>query len=292
MRISRKTTLTLSLLLLPVAALLGNGCANGMFYQPQRAWHDTPARRGIRHEELDFRSKDGTALSGWWLPAVGEAKGTVVHCHGNAENMSTHVRFAEWLPAAGYNLFVFDYRGYGRSGGTPSRRGIAHDTAAALLFVAQRPDVDPARLVVWGQSLGGTAALQGVLLSGVAPRGLLIDSTFQSHRRIAGDLMRRFPWFLQPLRLFLPALISGGYDADDALRALPPLPVVFLHGEADRIVPADHSRALFELAREPKELWLISGADHTEAVFTHAETLRPRILDFFRRVMADPPPAP
>ncbi len=263
-----------------------------MFYHPQRTWVDTPDQRGFRVEPVSFASLDGTLLSGWWLPAAGEAKGTVVHCHGNAENMSTHVRFAEWLPAAGYNLFVFDYRGYGKSAGSPGRRGVALDAAAALRWAAQRPGVDPDRLLLWGQSLGGTAGLQGVLLSGVPVGGVLIDSTFESHRKIAGEKLRDFPWFLQPLRLVLPLLISGGYDADDALRALPSIPVVFLHGSADRVVPSHHSEALHRLAKEPKELWLIPGARHTEAIFTHAETLRPRILEFFRRALVHPTPEP
>nr|MDA3872373.1 alpha/beta fold hydrolase [Kiritimatiellia bacterium] len=258
-------------------------------YHPTRRYAPTPDQRGLEYEEVEFAATDGVRLTGWWLPAQGEAKGTILHFHGNAQNMSTHVRFAEWLPARGYHLFVFDYRGYGHSEGSPTRRGLVRDGIAALETVQQRPEFDPGRFFVWGQSLGATVALQAMLRSDVPVTAALIDSTFSSHGRIAAEKMRHLPWFLQPLRLLRPLFISGGFDADQALSQLPEdLPLFFIHGERDRVIPPSHSQRLHRLRPENSRLWIIPGAGHCDGVLRFPEQVHPRILEFLEEVLKTP----
>lgn len=260
-----------------------NGCANSLFYHPTRRMAPAPSTRGHAYEDVYFHSADGVELNGWWLPAEGQAKGTVVHFHGNAQNMSTHIQYAEWLPAAGYNLFVFDYRGYGNSKGSPSRKGLVRDGMAVLQTVSKRPEVDPERLFVWGQSLGGTVALQSIMRSEVPIRAAIIDSTFSSHGKIASDKMKQLPWFLQPVRLFRPLLISSSYNADEAVRNVPDLPILFIHGEQDRVIPSSHSQHLHELAPEHSQLWIIPDARHCDAVLRFPEQVRKRMIDFLQK---------
>lgn len=237
--------------------------------------------RGMKYESARFPSSDGTPLTGWWLPANEPSKGTVIHFHGNAQNMSTHVRFADWLPAEGYNLFVFDYRGYGMSGGVPTRRGLTADGVAALEWVASRPEVDSDSLFVWGQSLGGTVALQALARSEIPVRAVLIDSTFYSHTRVAAEKLRELPWFLSWIRLMRPLLFTPGHDAYSALKTLDH-PVSFLHGELDPVIPYHHSLLLYETARNPRHLWIIPNAGHCDAVLRHPDIVRPKILGFFQ----------
>jgi len=116
-----KTSMFIFLLTLSLSC---QGCVGGLFYQPDRKIYDTPDRHGLKYEEVSFQSKDGTGLSGWFVPAVGKPKGTVIHFHGNAQNMTAHFGFVSWLPEQGFNLFVFDYRGYGKSAGKPDRRAF------------------------------------------------------------------------------------------------------------------------------------------------------------------------
>lgn len=262
--------------------LLASGCANRIFYQPDRFLRPGPETRGLRVEEVVLEASDGVRLAAWWLPAEPPVRGTVVHFHGNAQNMTTHVRFAEWLPAEGYHLLVFDYRGYGRSQGVPSRRGLVKDGVAALQWAAAREENPGETLFIWGQSLGGTVALQAFLQAEVPVAALLIDSTFTSHTRIAGEMMRRFPWFLQPLRLFRPLLVTPGLDAIQALPQPEGLPIAFLHGAADPVIPPSHSERLFEAAGEPRHVWIIPGAGHCDAVLRFPELTRGLILGFFR----------
>lgn len=269
--------------LLSLLTLLGSGCANRLFYHPDRHYAPTPDQRGLTYEDVAFIASDGVRLTGWWLPAKGEVKGTVLHFHGNAQNMSTHVQFAEWLPSQGYHLFVFDYRGYGHSEGSPTRRGLVRDGVAALETVQQRPEFDPEHFFVWGQSLGATVALQAMLRSDVPVKAAIIDSTFSSHARIASEKMQHLPWFLQPLRLLRPLFISGGLDADQALARLPKdLSLFFLHGEEDRIIPPSHSRQLHQLRPENSQVWVIPGAGHCDGVLRFPEQVHPRILQFLK----------
>jgi len=263
-----------------LTALLLAGCANRVFYQPARRWADTPDARGRVYQPVAFNASDGVRLTGWWLPAEGPSKGTVVHFHGNAQNMSTHVQFAEWLPQSGYNLFVFDYRGYGKSGGRPGRPGLVRDGVAALRTAAERAGEDP-NLFVWGQSLGGTVALHALLHTDVPVRGAVIDSTFYSHPAITADKLKHFPWYLQWLRLFRPILVTAGFDAADAVPQLPNLPLAFLHMEEDPIVPSTHSRRLYERAPGSPRLWIIPGRGHADAVLRHPNQVRPLLLHFF-----------
>ena len=134
------------------------GCAGRMFYYPNSRVYHQPEEAQLTHEEVLFEAADGVHLHGWFLPAVGEAKGTVIHFHGNAQNITAHFAFAFWLPREGFNLFVFDYRGYGKSEGSPTRRGLQQDGAAAIRYVATRKDVDPERLLI----LGATMSWYGV----------------------------------------------------------------------------------------------------------------------------------
>lgn len=259
-------------------SLLLAGCVQSMFYYPDDVRYETPEALGVRYEAVQFASADGTRLSGWFLPAEGranpkEAKGTVVHFHGNAQNMSTHWRFVAWLPRHDYNVLVFDYRGYGQSEGRPEPKGVFEDANAALNYVRTRADVDPARLFVFGQSLGGTNAI-AVVGSGnrAGVKAAAIESTFYSYSSIANDKFKGAG-----------LLVGDTYAASKYVAAVSPIPLLFIHGTADQVIPLSHSRRLFADAQEPKRLIEVPGAGHLEPMtgqrFGHA--YRKALIDFF-----------
>lgn len=265
------------------------GCVSGLFYQPDRKLYDTPDKHGLKYEEVFFRSKDGTQLGGWFLPAVGEPKGTVIHFHGNAQNMSAHFGFVSWLPAQGFNLFVFDYRGYGTSAGKASREGVHEDSLAALDYIAARPGIDHNRLLVLGQSLGGANAIAAVgSRSRPGIRAVVIESAFSSYREIVKDKIGAIP-LLSLLRAPLSCLLLGDrYAPDNVVADIAPVPLVIIHGTADGVVPYSHGKRLFELAREPKQLWTLEGGDHTEAFIDAASVYRERLVAFYDEVLKKP----
>ena len=265
-----------SLILLILAPL---NCCNGMFYQPSRELFSLPSdlNDSSRVEEVWFTSKDGTRLNAWFLHAMGEAKGTVLHFHGNAGNLSGHVDYVSWLPLAGFNVLVWDYRGYGKSEGSPARSGIHDDGIAALEYLRSRQDIDASRIAVFGQSLGGAVALDTVLNSnrkGIAC--VIVDSTFASYQSQANSFVGGTP-FTFP---FIWALVGESCSPGSQIAAIAPVPILVIHGTADRIVAFELGQEVFELAREPKVFWEIPGGGHTDAFGLRGATWRPRLTEY------------
>ena len=170
-----------------VSALTLAGCVERFFFYPDAVRYTAPEQFGLRAEDVELRAADGTRLHAWFLQAQGTARGTVLHLHGNAANVSNHLPLVAWLPARGYNVLMLDYRGFGRSEGKPTLDGIVEDALAALQYLRTRPEVDRGRLVVFGQSLGGATALRMLARDSAGVRLAIIDSSFPSYRGIARD---------------------------------------------------------------------------------------------------------
>jgi len=262
------------MLLLP---MLLTGCVESAFYHPDRVLYSTPAGLGLPFESVVFTSDDGTKLSGWFIPATGyknprNAKGTVIHFHGNAQNMSAHWQFVAWLPPRGFNVFVFDYRGYGASQGSPEPKGVFEDADSALNYLRSRKDIDPQRLLVFGQSLGGTNAIAVVGKGNRAGvKAIAIEATFYSYSSIASDT---FPG--------AGVLVDDSYSAGKYVDKLAPMPLLLIHGTSDGVIPYAHSVRLLDKAQEPKKLITVEGGGHIEA-FTprFGARYQEALLDFF-----------
>lgn len=268
------------------------GRVEQMFYYPDRNVYGSPADLGLRFDDVWFNSDDRTRLHGWFVYAAVEPVGTVVHFHGNAQNLTAHFGYVDWLPRRGFHVFAFDYRGYGRSEGTPNRAGLAADCRAALREVRRHPKVDPDRIVGFGQSLGAANLLAILGRDGASGlRAAVADSAFFSYRSIVRDKIADMP-LLSFLRAPLSRMaIDDEWSPGPVVARIAPLPLLFLHGERDRVIPAAHSRRLFEAAAEPKTLWLIPKRDHCEAIADDRGPWRDRLTAFFLAAIDGPPPA-
>ena len=216
-----------------------------LLFFPERAGVDLPA------SAEDVWAGD---VHGWWFCAPDRPPlAHVLFCHGNAGNVADRLPNARLLVRAGFDVLLFDYRGYGRSRGRPSEEATYEDARAARGALLEREGVDPARVLYVGESLGGAVALK--LAHEEPPAGLVLQSTFTSVRDMAAVHYRVLPSALVP-----DAYPSLGLVAD--LRT----PLLVLHGERDEIVPVSQGRALFDAAPEPKRLHLFRDAGHNDLI--------------------------
>jgi len=188
----------------------------------ERWWLDTP---------------DGARVEAWFIPAQGatpERPGpAAIVLHGNAELIDHRVRTAEMYLRMGVSVLLPEYRGYGRSSGTPSQRMITADLLAFYDRLVSRPEVDANRLVYHGVSLGTGYAC--VLASERPPRALVLNSPFRSVAAMAA-------------RFLLPGFLVTSPLRSDLVLATDPAPVLIFHGVYDDIIPVSHGQALAEIA--------------------------------------------
>jgi fermentation-respiration switch protein FrsA (DUF1100 family) len=230
-----------------------------LVYFPQvgRAMAGTPLDYGLEFETHEIETEDGERLYAWWVPAR-DARGTILVLHGNAGNISHRVDHLRILHRLGYASLIVDYRGYGRSTGSPSEAGTYRDAEAAWRWLVSR-GVAPKDIAILGESLGGAVAAW--LAARVAPRALVLVSSFTS----APDLGAQVYPFL-PVRL----LSRFSYDTIGALRRVR-APVLVVHSPDDDVIPYSHGRALFAAANEPKQFLQIRGVHNDGFLFTREE---------------------
>lgn len=273
------------LLLALLCSVVLTGC-NSLFFQPQSTEYLTPDTLGLAYENVTLTGDGGHMLHAWWLPAKGKAAGTVLFLHGNAENITTHIASVYWLPAQHYNVLLLDYRGYGRSQGTPSVAGALADINTAMQHLLQRADADPERIVVLGQSLGGALSIYYVAHSPYRHniKALIVESPFASYRHIAREKLDAV-WLTWPLQWPLSFTIDDTYSPLPAAAQISPIPLLLIHGDKDRIIPLHHGQELFAAARQPKEFWLVPEGGHIEAF--RRKNAQDRLVKYLQQVMPD-----
>lgn len=234
-------------------------------FAPSRKVAATPADLGLPFEEIYFQTEDGLRLNGWLVRGSVEA-GTLIFLHGNAGNIGDRLGKIDFFHQMGLNVFIFDYRGYGKSEGVPSEKGMYKDAVAAYEYLIKRSDIDAKRLAVYGASLGGAVAVD--LASNHPLAVMILDSTFSS----AEDMARHiFP--------FVPAfLIRTKLDSVGKIKKLF-MPKLFIHSMEDEIVPFKFGKKLFDAAAEPKEFMEING-DHNDGFIHSHEKMKKGVEAF------------
>ncbi|WP_280258712.1 alpha/beta hydrolase [Nocardia wallacei] len=231
----------------PATALL-----NALTFLPERQVTVTPRRLGLEYDDLYFTAADGVRVNGWFVRAK-QSVGHMLFAHGNAGNIGDRSPVLALLAAAGFDVLVFDYRGYGRSAGRPSEHGVYLDARAARTALLDRPGVDPNKVFYLGKSLGGAVMIE--LATEFPPAGLILMSTFTGLRDAATAV---YPFLPKP---FVP-------NAFPSLRRIRSLrtPTLIMHGDNDELLPVQMGRALYAAAAEPKSLKIYPGAGHNDLI--------------------------
>jgi len=229
-------------------------------YHPSRFFDATGAELGRPFEDVYFRTSDGFKLNGWFYPADrGSTREPMVAliCHGNAGNISHRLEMTGALLTTGINVFVFDYRGYGRSEGSPSEEGTYRDGQAACEWLKAK-GFDETNIILFGESLGGGIAAE--LATRIQCAGLILQSTFTCIADIGADL---FPWL--PVRW----LNHIRYDTVSKLPRIT-VPVMVLHSRGDRLIRFKHSQHNFAAANQPKLFFELVG-DHNNPLTNRSQ---------------------
>lgn len=241
-----------------------------LVYHPTDWIEQTPDDVGLHYEDVYFTADDGVELHGWFVPAE-NAKKTLLFCHGNAHNISGRLETIQLFNRLGINVFIFDYRGYGKSEGQPSEEGTYSDAKGAWNYLINEQNTSPGDIVIMGRSLGGAIAAQ--LATQTEPAGIIIESAFTSAVDLAKEV---YP--------FLPAqmLLKHRYPTLSFIQQLD-IPKFIAHSRNDEVVPYRFGKRLYNEAPEPKQFltlrgphsggFLETGEEYTEAVRTFFKQL-------------------
>ncbi len=253
-----------------------------VFFQPDRIHYYDPALQGVHDfEDMYFGSYDNLKLHAQYLKGEKNKKGLLVHFHGNAENLSSHFMHFLWLPKFGYDYFIFDYRGYGRSWGKPSFDGAIADGKEALdvawkLFKKEGYE----KFIVYGQSLGGPILLKSLQkFKHAAEIDLLVlDSTFVDYKKEAFDVLsgNAVTFLFSPLAFML---VSNTHSPRKDLAAIN-IPTLVIHGKKDRTVDFHHGEYIFNNLKTKKWFWPIEKGRHTDIFFNGKKEYRKKFVDF------------
>ena len=243
-----------------------------MIFYPYRNHEYRPEDVRLYYESVELITSDGVTLDAWYIPAP-DAEYTILFCHGNAGNISHRLDTLLHFRQLGLNCLIFDYRGYGRSGGKPSEQGLYLDVQAAWDWLTNQQQIPPEKIILFGRSLGGSVAahLAAQLSSQDSPQpaGLVLESCFTS---VADMGKHYYPWL--PIRWFVRFRF-------DALAALPQvrMPILIIHSPDDEIVPYKMGKKLFKNAPQPKHFAELSGS-HNEG-FAENESAYQEIWENF-----------
>jgi pimeloyl-ACP methyl ester carboxylesterase len=238
---------------------------------PEAGIRDTPADYGLKFEDV-WLTAEGEKLYGWWIPGATEK--ALLYLHGNGINIGANVEQAARFQSLGMSVLLVDYRGYGRSHGAfPSERSVYADASAMWKYLVIDRDIKPQNIFIYGHSLGSAIAID---LASRHPKsaGLIVESAFTS----IADLAGRDPLFrVVPVGLIL----THRFDSIDKIERLK-LPVLFLHGSHDMLVPPRMSHRLYNAAPKPKRIVLLHGGGHNNSASSTPRQFKQTVRRFVR----------
>jgi len=206
----------------------------------------TPDKLNMKYEDILLKSQDGVKIHGWYFENKG-ADYTILFLHGNAGNISHRLENVKKLLDTGFSVFIIDYRGYGKSEGKPAEQGVYSDAIAAYNFLINEKKVDKEKIVIFGRSLGGAIATHLATLKEC--QALIIESTLLSAKEVAKSI---FPY------KFFYFVTKDMFNNEKKINKVK-VPVLFIHGKNDEIIPFYHGKKLYEIFKGKKAFYELKG---------------------------------
>jgi fermentation-respiration switch protein FrsA (DUF1100 family) len=248
-------------------------------YAPDPVIAQTPAKIGLPFQGVIIDSTDGVKLSGWFVPGALEAtaqpRPTLLFFHGNAGNISYNLHRLRVFHEAGLDVLTMDYRGYGKSDGVPSERGLGADAMSAYFYLTEKRGVVPERLILYGESLGAAVAVE--LAMKVSAAGMILEAPFTSNADRVGKKWPLIPW---------EHILRDNYDSMPKIHKIN-MPVLFVHSVDDEVIPFSYSQRLYMTASEPKELLKLHGT-HRDIFINSYDTYSEKVTSFVHQLMVKP----
>ena len=264
-----------------IIVLLLSGCSN-MLFVPYKPFPLTPDGANLSYEDQFIITEDGLELHGWKIHAENKTAGNILFFHGNGDNVSTQLPNTFWLAKEGYDLYVYDYRGYGRSQGAPDLDDTIRDMELMIAHAVQQLPEDE-KLIVIGHSLGGSMAIYTVAHSAhrESIEALVTVEAFSDYHHITQEMLST-SWITWLFQWPLSYTISNAYNPLDSIALISPIPVCVIHSENDEMIKMYHADRLFEAANEPKSFELIDSnhsavfvtKDNRQVLFDYLKTLQ------------------
>ncbi|MEO8501999.1 MAG: alpha/beta hydrolase [Vicinamibacteria bacterium] len=244
-----------------------------LIYYPEATVDVTPKALGLPFEEVSLDVEPGVKLHGWFIKAAKEpSTATILFSHGNAGNIADRIDRVRSFRDLGADFLLYDYRGYGRSTGDPDEEGTYHDGRAAYDYLVKTRGIDPARLILMGESLGCAISTQLAMERKAA--GLILEAPFASVPRMASAI---YPFL--PVSFF----VRTRYDNAAKIPQLK-MPLLVIQGSRDEVIPVAQGRMVFDAAPEPKQFLSIEGAHHNDVYVIGGEGYRRVLAEFIARV--------
>lgn len=239
--------------------------------------HTTPDAYGIEYDDVTFRTGDGLNLNGWFVPGKKSSPDDNLHTllwfHGNSGNINRRLDNIKMLhDRVPVNVFIFDYRQYGRSEGKITEQGTYIDSRAALAYLRSRSDVNNETIIFFGRSLGSAISVE--LAVKEKCRALILETPFTSIKEMGKKL---YPYL--PFTFFL----RTKYDTLSKIGDIK-VPTLIMHGDKDELVPIEQGKILYEKANEPKEFYTIPGAMHNDTHIVGGEEYFDVIREFVNKL--------
>ncbi|MFN3696943.1 MAG: alpha/beta hydrolase [Pseudobdellovibrio sp.] len=276
-----------------ILSLLWLTSCSSLLYYPTPDYYYPPHRFGLKPQEFWITLNNQKKIFSWYFKTTNpivdkktkseKSKGLIVFLHGNGENISSHYLQLSWILDDGYDLFIFDYPGYGLSEGEANTDTVVSASSEALTWAYQFNENKP--IIIYGQSMGGITALKALenCQDQIKIAALILDGTFYSYQKIAREKLSEhwLTWILQP---FAYILLSDDYAPQnyEHLNGIPKLVIV---GLRDTLVPPHWGQELYNKLPDPKTIWEQPYAKHTETFWTEDKMYRIKFLNYLDQVL-------
>lgn len=278
MTLAKKTFILLSI----IGSIAVMGC-NHLLYYPTKTQYVNPTKIKSPPKEITVKMKTGEKVHGWLFKAINSTKPNldrpiILFFHGNAQNLTSHFLNLYWILEEGYDFLIFDYPGYGASEGSPTQ---SNTVKSGHIFYNWLKKNKYRNIIIFGQSLGGSIALQ--VSQQLVPDDdlclVVVESTFASYQSVANSVLAQ-NWITWPFQWLAYLLFSDDEAPKKNISKISPVPLVVIHGTEDRIVPYELGQVIFSKAISPKEFWTVNEGKHMDTFFSkkHGQSFRQKLI--------------